>query len=523
MWTDRRRRPLSAVVRFAVVTLGVLFAVASAESAEAQRSGKGGGRDESQGGQGRGKGDGDGGKERSSRDQAPPGEKGEGDDVIVDSPFEALEISCVAGTAAACRQAGLAWLDASPRQAARAEPLLSTGCRFGDSTSCLAAARLYLDMEVGLLLLMPEGVPSVDLGTAADLLSLGCDHGSALACGLAGDLHLRPEAMLPEGARGRDLEEDLLRALQSYERGCPDGGEADARSCSRLAELYNRGHGVRKDKDRALSYQRRACALAPKLEGCAELAAGSPAQSSTERRTAPEQDAAAAPSAWGRTGDRNTSKPTVDRFQDGARGATTLERRRARIDFRGGVGARWTWVPGGGASRYAGLLASVGSTLWANVVGFGFDAAFTTDHLFPLDSRDYVFYLQGLSVRLAIPLPVDLPISARLVVEPHAAFLFGAFRAALLAPVAWALGARQGLAIHLSSAQERGARQWFGIEVAVDEMRGHRGDGVEVAQAIMLVVGFSGGAFGPEWPGTRPWDGAPAALGRPVGAERASP
>lgn len=472
---------------------------------------------EGSGGKGSGQARGGGDPKGSPGPRGPGGpQPAQGEPEVRDSPLEAEEQRCVEGSAVACREAGIRWREGRgvPRDVTRAEPLLAAGCRLGDARACVHHGRMFLELEAGLQILAPEGLPSLDLGAAAEAFDLGCDLGAADACGLAGDLHLRPEAMLPDATtRGRGLEVDLPLAVQSFERGCPPEGPADLRSCVRLAELFGRGYAVRRDPDRAAFFATKACALDPKGPWCAAAtkagttevpsdptASSTPPQGGNGRVDAPST---AGPGAsGGRAGHRRYSEPTTDRFEAGkvAAGPGETARPRVRIDMAGRVGARWSLRP----TVRPGVVAGIGSTLWHNVVGFSWETAFTADRLFPLPERRYVAYQHALGLRLALPLPIELPVPARLVVELAAGGLFGQFRPGYLAPVQWFGGARQGLGLRLSSAQERGPRQWFGFDFDVEEIGGLPG-GLEVAQRLTLVIGFSGGGYGPEWGAARPW------------------
>ena len=437
--------------------------------------------------------------------ERPVGPKGSRDVLVEDSPFEALEVACLEGKGASCREAGLSWKEGRlvvRPDLQRAETFFRSGCYFGDGASCLLGARMYLSMEAGMLLRLPKGIPELDFGTAAQLLDLGCDLGERVGCGLGGDLHLDPTQFLPRAdATFRDLEPDPVRALQSWEQGCPEdpgpGGDSsrDLRSCVRLGELHERGGvaGVRRDPDRAKSYYARACAKDP--QWCER--SGPSAAVSDERQAEPPSDR-----AW--------SSPDVSRFQEPGEGKTPPRARvLARIDAVLQVGGRWNVL----GPRAAGPWLGLGTTIWANFLGIHLETGWWSDRPFEPDERTWSHYVHGLGLRLAFPLPIDLPIRARFVLGPMVLGHLGHLKQHG-GPAAWTGGASEGAWIQLSSAPESGPRQWFALEFSLSQATGTRLPEPVIGQRLLLLVGFGGGGHGPELGGRRLFDEAQGILVR---------
>ena len=147
-------------------------------------------------------------------------------EVIVDSPFEELEVNCVERMiGASCFEAAQGWQQGKgiPRpNPLQAYHLYKTGCGFEYAPACTAAATMILNAQAGFLILRPNGILSLDFGEAARLTGLACTMGDLRSCGLYGDLMIDPDGQLPnKGTVHRDIRQDPLAARQAYMDGCP--------------------------------------------------------------------------------------------------------------------------------------------------------------------------------------------------------------------------------------------------------------------------------------------------------------
>lgn len=431
--------------------------------------------------------------DRDDKDGTPEGALAPGvREVIVESPFEALELACVERRAAeACFQAGEAWMrggDGQNPNATQAVGLWTAGCSFGHGGACLSAGRLYLAGRVGILLY--GGDASLDFGEADRLLGLGCDLGQPAACGLRGDLNMAPQAMLPEGGATRfhGFEEDLLLARQSFEFGCPPApAHADLRACSRLGEMYAVGQGgVRRDVTVALLYLDRACeAGAGEGEPCQQardLRAQAPVSEGEPPRTSVQP---------------HRPRPDTSRFEDPATGVsgTGTGSHRTRIDLEAGLGGRWTW----GQQAIGGLKLRAGLDLWFNVLGVALESGFFTHRPASASDLRCLRVQHSLSIKAAFDLPVDLPYQARMQVVVGAGGTLGSLRLGS-EPFVLAWGARQVVQVVLITNQQTGPRQWGAVRVEQQQTL-HRGGGStpEHSTQVVLVLGFTFGGRGPDW------------------------
>lgn len=195
---------------------------------------------------------------------------------IVDSPFEALETSCLEQRQApACMAAAQAWLrgpTGGRPDPAQADGLFRAACTFGEPAGCMEAAALYLSASVGMRIEMPGSVLTADVGQAATLLGSACQAGRLDACGLLGDLLANPSSLLQSTtAVARGLKPDVIAARQAWTDGCPESGDAprDLRACVRLAAVYREGQGLPRDPERAAIYAAHACKLPGGARWCA--------------------------------------------------------------------------------------------------------------------------------------------------------------------------------------------------------------------------------------------------------------
>ena len=429
----------------------------------------------------------------------------------VESPLEHLEAPCAEGDGAKCLEAGLAWHtgqipDGSPANHPKAVNFFQAACAFGVVEGCLRAAKMYLDREAGVLVIMPAGTAEADLGAAAEQLKFACDLGHVASCGRMGDIYVNPTGAMEGAFRG--VEQDYFYAAQAYGFGCneryvPDAadvrpdGRVDARSCARLGELHERGAGVMRNGKLALNYYDRAC-RAGAAAWCAKadaikqaLADGTwthPDQATREDRPDP-----------GRRGDGHLGsiRPDTERFEDPALGIDDRKREAGvRLDFAGMIGSRWFYGP---PRTLGGINFKAGLTVWAKLIGFGLESGFNTDRLFVPSGRYYARYTHAFVVKGIFPLPVKLPLPAMLALGVGAGPLFGHQRFEEV-PFFPFVGAREHIQIVISSPQRRGARQWGAFRVEQQQTWLGAVQRLEHSTQIMFLFGFTAGGVAPEYP-----------------------
>jgi TPR repeat protein len=414
--------------------------------------------------------------------------------VVEKSPFDALELRCVEDQdAEACYEAGLGWAEGrgieSPNRG-QAANLWTAGCSFGHGASCLAASRLYLSGQTGLLLYGSDW--SMDYGEADRLLGLGCRLEVAEACGLRGDLNMAPTALYsadgPQMHHG--LKPDTLLATQSFESGClltddPPGGR-DFRSCSRLGQMYGEGvGGVRKQPELGLRYQELACELAgPDSEACeaAERLDEEVADPDLEPRVSVQP---------------HRPRPDTRRFQNPDVGIADrpVKEHYRRFEFELGLGARWTY----GQRSLVGMKLRAGMNVWFNVIGIALETAFMTDRFAAVANRRYLRFQHALGLKTAFDVTVPNPWNARMWISLGAGGTLGSLK---LHPADFvmAYGIREHIQWQIGTSQARGPRQWGAVRVE-QQQTWHRGGGAapEHSTQVVLIAGFTFGGLGPDW------------------------
>jgi TPR repeat protein len=438
---------------------------------------------------------------------------------IPPSPFEELEVRCVE------EHDGAAWhggRDGTQPSMQQAESLFLAGCSFGHTGACMAVGRMYLQIEAGMMLLLPDGQVSLDLGSALAAFRRACELGEKRGCGYWGDIALEPRMMLPRPeATFRGTEQDEIQAVQAYALGCAESSEeADARSCARLAELHEAGRaGLRRNPARSAALLERACVQGHDTASCeraqalrAEMAAGAGAGGEAGTAAAGGGAGTAAGAGAGaaveaqvgaqpgpgprRSVQPRRPRPDVQRFEDPSIGIVgSKPPSPLRVEFEAGIGARWTY----GYGSFGGLKLRVGVNLWAFLFGIGLDTAFTTDAFFQEEIRTYARYLHSLSGKFAIPLTDRLPIPARMVLVVGGGAALGSLRLDQGGFVTtW--GARELLELVLCTNQESGPRQWGAVRVEEQQsFWAARGGVPEHSTQVMVVVGFTAGGWGPRW------------------------
>jgi TPR repeat protein len=427
-------------------------------------------------------------------------------ELIVDSPFEKLEVACVERMVGeACFEAGRGWHEGRgiPRpNPLQAYHLYKAGCGFEYAPSCTAAATMILKAQAGFLILRPDGILSLDFGEAARLTGLACTFGDLASCGRYGDLMIDPDGQLPnEGTVHREIRQDPLAARQAYMDGCPlptqrdlKDADRDPRSCGRLAQLYEEGlAGLRKNKDEALTYYRLGCAAGGDSNLCVKadlidahgLEPDSPPKKSLRSTRASIQPQRPAP-------DTSRFRDSPDALID-ASGHDTHHR---RFDLTLGVGARWTYGEGG----VAGMKLRIGGVAWFNMVGLAFDIGFMADRFARIYDRTYLRFQLGLGPQLAIPIPDRLPqpIDFRIVLGVGGTV--GMLKRGREGDLLLSYGIRQRVQLEVGNARRGGARQWGAIRFEQQQTwYADTGDTIEQASQVVLLGGFTFGGLDVDW------------------------
>ncbi len=463
-------------------------------------------------------------------DDAPSNGKEDGskpvEQLILDSPFEALETSCIDDRKADdCLRAGLAWKRGTgiekpnKRQAAN---LFDAGCLFGNRDACLLLGRMYLDMETGIQLLMPKGTVSLDFGAAALAFQRACRLGALQGCGLSGDLYMEPRALLPNPeAKVHGIKVDMIQARQSWADGCNEvkapllsdivvpgkPPQADGRSCLRLAQLHETGKaGVRKNVERSAQFYKRACYATGKSEYCKdaervlidEMIDEQPGEAAVSPRAdAPsEQELIDETTARERRSTQpHRPTPRVGRFTErktGLRNTATTKPIRFEVEL--GVGARWLYSQ----PSYASIKWRLGINVWFGLLGVGLEGGFHTDKFLQPTERNYLRMMQSLSLKLAIPIPIE---AEKFYGELYLVLGGGATLGALelaqgeFMPT-W--GAREIIQLVAVTHAQRGPRQWGAIRFEQQQSLHPLSEGVaEHSSQVILLFGFTFGGPGP--------------------------
>jgi len=425
---------------------------------------------------------------------------------IEDSPFEALELACIEEQdGAACFKAGQGWFVGEGLEKpnlTQAVNLWQAGCTFGDANSCLGAGTLFKEGRVGIRLGKESGQVSIDLGSAEQLYRRGCEAGLLVACGLAGELLMAPRAHVPVGATFHDFQEDLFSGRQSFEVGCaalsdaaPVWQERDGRSCARLGQMWEEGHGVRRNRKLATEYWDLACA--------AEDGTGKSCTEAQRIRALPEE---AVPDEPRTSVQPRRPRPKIDRFRDpdvGINGRTSEDHSR-RFDLEGGVGARLRYtdrsaVIGSDPGTLVLFKMRAGIALWFNVVGIGMETAFSTDKCAAVQFRLITRFQHSLSIKTAIPIPIQLPWNAVMRVGFGGGSTLGSVKYHP-APYVFSYGAREYVQLEIGSGQTSGPRQWWALRVE-QQQTWHKGGGPapEHSTQLVLLAGFTFAGKGPDW------------------------
>ena len=427
-------------------------------------------------------------------------------EIIVDSPFEELEVDCVERmVGASCFEAAKGWQQGKgiPRpNPLQAYHLYKAGCGFEYAPACTAAATMILNAQAGFLILRPDGILSLDFGEAARLTGLACTMGHLASCGLYGDLMIDPDGQLPnKGTIHRDIRQDPLAARQAYMDGCPlptsrdlATPERDARSCARLAQLYEEGiAGLRKSPSDAMIYYRLGCKAQNGGDLCIKadlIEAEGLEEDSPPQRTKSNQRASVQP---------QRPAPDTTRFRftpDALLAGPSQESHHRRFDLTFGVGGRWTY----GEDGINGIKLRVGGVGWFNMVGLAFDAGFTTDRFARLYDRTYLRFQAGLGPQLAIPIPDRLPQAIDFRIVLGAGGTIGFIKRDRDSGLVLGYGLRQRVQLEVGTARRGGARQWGGLRFEQQQTwYGDTDSTTEHASQVILLGGFSFGGLDADW------------------------
>lgn len=416
---------------------------------------------------------------------------------VIESPHEALELACVEEMdGAACFAAGQKWFTGEGLERAnitQAVNLFEAGCVFKHPESCVAAALLFKDGKAGIFINSETGQVSIDLGMAEKYFRAACEGGLLSACGHAGELLMAPQKHIAPGATWHNLEEDLFSGRQSFETGCPALSEVapvwqerDARSCSRLAQMWEEGHGVRRNRPLATDYWDLACA--------AEGKDGKSCGEATRIRALPQEAVEDEP----RTSVQpRRPRPKVDRFRDadvGISGVTTEDHWR-RFEIEGGVGARVRYP----APTLVMFKFRAGMAIWFNVIGIGFQTAFSTDKFAAVQYRLITRFQHAISLKMAVPIPARIPWGAVMRLGWGVGSTLGSVKYHP-APYVLSYGIREYLQLEIGSGQTSGPRQWGAVRVE-QQQTWHLAGGPapEHSTQLVLVVGFTFAGKGPDW------------------------
>lgn len=121
-----------------------------------------------------------------------------------------------------------------------------TGCDVGDVVDCDYHARIVIDPR-----------QDVKKEKVAKLSQKACDGGDARGCSFLGFLY----------ERGQGVRQDYQKASELFQKAC-DGGYA--LGCSNLGYLYERGQGVKTDYQKASEFYQKAC-NGGNARGCSNL------------------------------------------------------------------------------------------------------------------------------------------------------------------------------------------------------------------------------------------------------------
>lgn len=467
-------------------------------------------------------------------DEGPGGGKEKGEEpLILDSPFEALETACVVERKAdACLRAGLAWkhgtgLERPDNQ--QAANLFDAGCLFGSKSACVLLGRMYLAMETGMAFELPAGTVTLDFGAAAETFRRGCALGSLQSCGLWGDLYMEPRALLPRPeAKAVGIKVDMIQAIQAWTDGCNEtkapslsdiavpgkDPQADGRSCLRLAQLTEIGRaGVRKNLVRSAHYYRRACYATGKSEYCdtADQVLAGEHQPDTGRRssvspradapsdedlvaetTAPERQAVGSER---RSVQPHRPTPRVGRFTDDRTGLINpVKAKPIRFDVEFGLGARWLYSE----PSYAAIKWRIGINVWFGLLGVSLEGGFHNDSFLQPAEREYLRMMQSLSLKLAIPLPIQ---AEKFYGELYLVLGGGATLGALELDQGGFIptyGARELIQLVVVTHAQRGPRQWGAVRFEQQQsLHALSEDIAEHSSQIILLFGFTFGGPGP--------------------------
>ncbi len=415
---------------------------------------------------------------------------------IIESPFAAEEKACIEEhDGAACFSAGQKWFTGEGLERAnitQAVELFEAGCIFQHVEACMAAAVLFKEGKAGIFLNSETGQVSIDLTSAEKYYRAACEVGRLEACGLAGELLMAPRKHVPAGATWHDLEEDLFSGRQSFEVGCPaltDSApvwqERDARSCARLAQMWEEGHGVRRNRALATDYWDLACAAEDgKGNSCeqAQRIRALPAEPVEEKRVSVQP---------------RRPHPKVDRFRDtdvGITGKTTEDHWR-RFEIEGGVGARVRYPN----PTLVMFKFRAGMAIWFNIVGIGFQTAFSTDKFAAVQERLITRFQHAISLKMAVPIPAKIPWGAVMRLGWGVGSTLGSVKYHP-APYALGYGIREYVQLEIGSGQTSGPRQWGAVRIE-QQQTWHKGGGSspEHSTQFVLIAGFTFAGKGPDW------------------------
>jgi hypothetical protein len=435
----------------------------------------------------------------------PEGQDDDGDGIIIlDSPFEALELECIEErNGESCYAAGQKWFVGEGLErpnVTQAVNLWQAGCTFGHARSCLGAAILFKEGKAGVFILAEDGQVSIDLGSAERYFRLACDFGILEACGLDGELLMAPQKTLPAGATWHDLEEDMFSGRQSFEVGCPALSEEapvwakrDARSCARLAQIWEQGFGVRRLRSLATEYWDLACA--------AEGNDGEGGSCDEAKRIRALTDGPVEEEEPRKSIQPHRPRPKVDRFRNADIGivGTTSEDHYRRFELEGGVGARVRYPTPNLGSALATFKMRAGIAIWFNVIGIGLDTAFSTDKFAAVQYRLITRFQHSLILKTAFPLRVKIPWGAVMRLGLGGGLTFGSVKFHP-APYVVTFGSREYIQIEIGSGQTSGARQWGALRLE-QQQSWYKGGGLipEHSTSFVLIAGFTFAGKGPDW------------------------
>lgn len=118
--------------------------------------------------------------------------------------------------------------------------LLVKACEAGHSEACNGVGYGYQRGEYTL---------QKDLSLAMKYYRKACDSHHSMGCRNVGDLY----------AFGKGVEQDSVKAMEYYKRGCDLTDKDNVGACYQLAVGYDKGYGVTKNEPKAMSYFQKAC------------------------------------------------------------------------------------------------------------------------------------------------------------------------------------------------------------------------------------------------------------------------